>query len=93
MGHKHTFKPAIHLDGCHYISDVAACACGATLATETERDPSRDPYATIWLSAECERCQALLSGADVRTNFRQAGPKGRTVRESQTYVAQEEVVT
>jgi hypothetical protein len=89
MGHKHTFKPSAHLDGCHYFIDVAVCACGATFAQEGERNPSRDPYATIWFTEDCERCQAILGGADVRYNYRQAGPKGRTVRQDESHVAQE----
>ena len=79
----------MHLDGCHYFTDVAACACGATQARESERNPSRDRMAPIWFDPDCKRCQALLAGADVRTNFRQAGPKGRTVRQSESHVAQE----
>lgn len=93
MGHRHTFKPSAHLDGCHYFIDVAACACGATQARESERDPSRDEYAAIWLEADfCVRCGEILKGDDLRASFRQAGPKGRTVRQDETYVAQEEVL-
>jgi hypothetical protein len=91
--HSHHFKRSMHLDGCHYIMDVAVCACGATQARETERDPSRDPYALIWFGEDCVRCTEIRGGADLRWTFRQTGPKGRTTRKEESIVAQEKVLT
>lgn len=68
MTHEHEWRLVSHLDGCHYYSTSAACACGATLLQTAERDVKEDPYSAVWMGdgAEddgCERCRELLDGA------------------------------
>lgn len=61
--HVHTWKTAFHLDACHEFSWGYTCACGAQRTMVGERDPA-DPYFSVWADEECERCMALLAGAD-----------------------------
>lgn len=67
--HRHKWEFRSHADYCHFFTWDYACACGATLTTEDERD-----FAGGWLSTgdfpnpdECERCRELLGGADCKT--------------------------
>jgi hypothetical protein len=63
--HTHRFKITAHLDGCHWYSTTAACACGATFASHGERSPRDDPWSMEWLMPEaCERCAELAAGAE-----------------------------
>jgi hypothetical protein len=63
--HVHAWRMVSHLDGCHYFSTSAACACGATLVQSAERDVEDDPYSRVWMTDDdtCERCRELLAGA------------------------------
>lgn len=65
MTHVHEWRMVSHLDGCHYFSTSAACACGATLVQSAERDVKDDPYSAVWMGDDdsCERCRDLLAGA------------------------------
>lgn len=70
MTHAHEWKMVAHLDGCHWFSTSAACACGATLVQTCERDVKSDPYSAVWMDdndvaedQRCERCRELLAGA------------------------------
>jgi hypothetical protein len=49
MTHEHKWRLVSHLDGCHYFSTSAACACGATLVQSAERDVKEDPYSAVWM--------------------------------------------
>jgi hypothetical protein len=69
--HVHIWNLVTHMDGCHWALTVAACACGATLRQEAERDLRDDPYAAVWMDEDgqpegepCDRCRALLDGAE-----------------------------
>jgi hypothetical protein len=65
MTHAHEWREVSHLDGCHYFSTSAACACGATLVQSAERDVKEDPYSAVWMTDDdsCARCRELLEGA------------------------------
>ena len=67
--HKHRWKMVLHVDGCHFFTSSYACDCGATAATNTERDVDSDPYSALWMEngdgdgEPCTRCRELLAGA------------------------------
>ena len=62
--HKHNWRVASHLDGCHEHTTVYACQCGETRSVSHDRNLEIDPYAAIWmLDQDCERCKDLLAGA------------------------------
>lgn len=61
--HEHAFKFAAHADGCHWWVTTAVCDCGAVLRQTAERDIQADPYAVVWFSDDCERCDELAHGA------------------------------
>jgi hypothetical protein len=64
--HKHAWKLALHLDGCHYYTSVYNCECGATLSTHDERDFANDPWSSAWVISDCPRCRELTHGAEPR---------------------------
>lgn len=65
--HKHEWKPAIHLDGCHFYEWRYSCECGAVRRTWAERDIASDSYSAIWMADDqyesCARCAELMAGA------------------------------
>jgi hypothetical protein len=65
MNHTHTWRLISHMDGCHYFSTSAVCACGATLVQTAERDVKEDPYSAVWMDDDdsCGLCRELLAGA------------------------------
>lgn len=78
--HAHEFITSIHMDGCHWFSTSAACACGVHYRFYGERSLKGDPWSAMWMTddegdAECERCRELVDGARPRAEIIIARPE------------------
>lgn len=65
--HTHVWRPVVHVDACHYFIWRYVCECGYIHETSDERDPT--DYGEVWMLNDdgtpmCDRCAALLAGAD-----------------------------
>lgn len=62
--HEHQWQMLVHLDGCHFFSSTYTCPCGARMEDYSEREPSSDSYAALWMQPDCDRCNELIEGAE-----------------------------
>jgi hypothetical protein len=67
--HEHHWKTTMHLDGCHWYSTGAACACGAVLSVTHERSPAADPYSAVWMEPQYEKITRDEHGRFVKPHW------------------------
>ena len=69
LTHKHEFRHTMHMDGCHWYASTAACECGASVGTRTERDPQSDPYSMVHMEPGVREVNRDEKGRFIQPRF------------------------